>query len=539
MLNSLQGETPTQVSDGMIRLTEVNGAGASGLMNRLEAACTLLNNLKSITLAAFLIASAVMLLHRPFTQAESGDEAIWDYVAQSVLRGQVPYRDVIEIKSPGSAYLSALAIAAGRLLGTRDVIAIRVWEVVLVGLLSALTFLVAEAYLKSRIAALIAFLIPLMSNPFAEWMVAGTQAKLPMIAFGMLSLLLIAKDRPFWAGFCSMISCLCWQPGLLFAGVSFLIFSRYLTRWRDMKALKVAAGTIAPLAVTLLYYYSRGAVGDFWRWTVTFNYSVYGPRNIRGTGDALAHLWRIIVRVFKADVVVVLLSIGGLLGFSAERVRTNITGSVSRESFKDALVIAPVVYLLFCMINFQAGPDLIPLFPFIGVFAGWLLVKLGTWISGSRSASGEGRRVKLGKWLATAALVVIASVVVFRAGTYRYQYGLTLKDQIKNVAAVSALLGPDDRIYVHGAVEVLVLLERPNSNPYIFLDWGKDDYIAAQKEQGFSSVIDELESQTPKLVALSRLQKVTHRAELREWVERHYESLELPGYEGLYLRKQP
>ena len=198
--------------------------------------------------------------------------------------------------------------------------------------------------------------------------------------------------------------------------------------------------------------------------------------------------------------------------------RTNITGSGSWESFKDALVIAPFVYLLFCLINFQAGPDLIPLFPFIGVFAGWFLVKLGTWISGSESAGGEGRRVKLGKSLATAALVVIASVVVFRAVTYRYQYGLTLQDQINNLAAVSALLGPDDRIYVHGAVEVLVLLERPNSNPYIFLDWGKDDYIAAQKERGFSSVIDELQSQAPKLVALSRLQKVTHRAELREWV---------------------
>ena len=242
----------------MIRPTEVNGAGASGLMNRLEAARTRPINLKSITLAAFLMASAVMLMHMPFTQAESGDEAIWDYVAQSVLRGQVPYRDVIEIKSPGSAYLSALAIAAGRLLGTRDVIAVRVWEVILVGLLSALTFLVAEAYLKSSIAALIASLIPLMSNPFAEWMVAGTQAKLPMIAFGMLSLLLIAKDRPFWAGFCSMISCLCWQPGLLFAGVSFLIFSRYFTRWRDMKALKVAAGTIAPpRGYTVVFLFER------------------------------------------------------------------------------------------------------------------------------------------------------------------------------------------------------------------------------------------------------------------------------------------
>jgi len=58
----------------------------------------------------------------------------------------------------------------------------------------------------------------------------------------MVSLLMIAKDKPFWAGVCSMLSCLSWQPGLLFTGVAILIFSRYLTSWRDWRALKVTLG---------------------------------------------------------------------------------------------------------------------------------------------------------------------------------------------------------------------------------------------------------------------------------------------------------
>src|SRR5215470_3290236 len=58
----------------------------------------------------FLYGVGIALLYRPLSQRETGDAAIWDYVAQCILRGQVLYRDVIEIKGPGSAYLSALAM---------------------------------------------------------------------------------------------------------------------------------------------------------------------------------------------------------------------------------------------------------------------------------------------------------------------------------------------------------------------------------------------------------------------------------------------
>src|SRR4030095_12820050 len=100
-------------------------------------------------------------------------------------------------------------------------------------------YLTAREYLGSRTAALIAFTIPLMSSYFVGWMLGGTQPKLSMALFGMITMLLIARDKPFWAGLCSMLSCLCWQPGLLFTGTAVLIFSRYFTSWRDPRALSV------------------------------------------------------------------------------------------------------------------------------------------------------------------------------------------------------------------------------------------------------------------------------------------------------------
>ena len=503
---------------------------ASGEPENLWSRLARLPNPRLLALAAFLIGVSVTLMHRPWSQPEGGDEAIWDYVAQCIVRGQAPYRDVVEIKSPLSAYLSAAAMLIGGSAGLRDVIAVRLLNVLMVGSLSAITFLVASAYLRSRLAACIAFLIPLMPSHFAEWMVTGTEPKLPMILFGLFSLLLIAKDKPFWAGLFSMLACLCWQPGLLFTGVAVLMFSRYLTRWRDLAGMKVLLGALVPLAVLLFYFYSIGALADFWTWTVVYNVKVYAPETSKGIGETLGLLWRVSVRVFRWDLVLVALSVAGLFMLALERVKAKRKDGflASPRLREDAIVILPLIYLAFCLINFQSGPDLIPLFPFIGMFGGWFVVKLG----GAALGRGLARRVP------AAVLVALFGLIILRSLTYRVASELTLQDQQKAFGAVANVLSPDDRIYVHGTVEILVLLNTPNLNPYIFLDRGKDNWIAKRTPGGFQAIIDEMESSSPKIVAVSRAGRVAHRAELRQWVDDHYDQMELPGYDGIYVRRQ-
>jgi hypothetical protein len=153
-------------------------------------------NTSKLVLLALLLGAAVTLMYRPFSQLEGGDAAIYDYIAQSILRGQIPYRDVVDMKGPLAPQLSALSIVLGKAVGLRDIIAIRLFQVLLVALLAGVTFLTADAFFQSRAAGLIAFLIPLVFPTYLEMMTAGTQPKLPMMLFGMLSLLLIARDRP-------------------------------------------------------------------------------------------------------------------------------------------------------------------------------------------------------------------------------------------------------------------------------------------------------------------------------------------------------
>lgn len=494
--------------------------------------------MSALGITAFVLGVAVILMHRPFDLPERGDLAIWDYIAQSILRGEIPYRDVIEIKSPGAAYLSALAIAFGRAFGLQDVAAVRLLQILMMGLLSSVTFVVAVEYLSSRLAAVIAFLVPLLPERLAT-MLAGTQPKLPMILFGMLTLLLIAKDRPFWAGVCSMLSCLCWQPGLLFAGTAVLAFSQCFSRWRDLRAAKVVVGAAVPLVVLASYFYLSEALADLWTWTIVFNYSVYGPRQIKGLSQTVALIWKITRETFRADVVFVALSTAGLIMFVAQLARTTPQAKAVPKSRLTlaAIVMPPVVYLAFCLINFQGAPDLIPLFPFIGIFSGWFFVEAGRLLA-SR-LFGESRSSLKLAIAPGLALGVILVLLAARSILYRGERGPTLQDQREEFQAISNVLGPEDRIYVHGTMEILVLLARRNSNPYIMFDEGKDDFLAARKYGGsFNAVLDEIDAQAPKVVSLSRLRHVSHRAELEGWISERYQELPVAGYDVIYVRKQ-
>ena len=489
----------------------------------------------TLAVAAFLLTVAVMFMYRPFSQAESGDSAVYDYIAQSIVRGQVPYRDEIEIKAPGSFYLSALAMEAGRAFGVRDIIATRLLHILFAGLLSAVVYLVGEAYLRNRFAALLAVLSLLISQHFALWTVGGGQPKLPMILFGMLSLLLIAKNRPFLAGFCSMLSCLCWQPGLLFTGVAFLVFSRYLTTWRDLRALKVLAGSAIPLTALVLYFRSIGALGELWTWTVVFNYSIYSRIALKGEDNPFGHMLNVVLKVYRVDIVLLVLSLIGFISFAGQRLRERLRGVSALKSsdlFRDAIVIAPLMYFAAGFIRFNAGPYVIPFVPFIGIFFGWAIIEV------VRLVKKRELLVTTLDWAPSVVLVLLLGIAAYRGIANRFESILTLQDQDKRFEPISSMLGASDTIYVHGTTEILVLLNKPNLNPYISIEAGKDDYVAAQRYGGsFAALVDEIEASAPKIVALSRLQRVGHGDALRGLVEQNYDQLDWPGYD-VYVRKQ-
>ena len=490
---------------------------------------------------AFIAGSAAMLMYQPFSQAVGGDDAIWDYVAQSIVRGQVPYRDVIEIKTPGSAYLSAIAILIGKLPGLQDILSIRVLFVLLVGVLSSVTLLTTFVYTRSLLAGSIATLLLITWPELAEMMISGTRPKVPMIIFGLLSLVFIAWDKAFWAGVCSMLSCLCWQPGLLFTAAAFLVFSKYLTTWRDLRALKVALGAALPLGLLLIFYGTAGALDDLWTWTVAYNYLVYMPEGSETAGVALARLWYLIAQVTGGDTIWVKLAIAGFLVYFVERILVRFksrTLTGAPDLFKDVLIIVPLLYLAFKVINYPGTDDLIPLFPFIGLFAGYIFVVASRSISALAMMIRNEPAVRLSRWVPVLPAVVLVILAIMHGMNYRVP-STTLQDQQRMVQAVADLLAPDDKIYVHGTLELLVLMNKPNMNPYIFFDRGKDTYIANRTPGGFAAIMDQMKSESPKVIAISRTQNVAHRQELFDWAAERYDRFPLKfAHNSAYVRKE-
>src|SRR5689334_21923903 len=113
----------------------------------------------SILWIVFLAAILVYSQSQFWKQPSSGDRANWDYFAQVIVRGGVPYKDVVNIKSPLSAYIGAVAIIATKPFGLRDIFAIRITFLILSALVAAFTFQLASEYLNNRVGIIAAMVM--------------------------------------------------------------------------------------------------------------------------------------------------------------------------------------------------------------------------------------------------------------------------------------------------------------------------------------------------------------------------------------------
>jgi len=472
----------------------------------------------------FFIIVAIYVQTRFWTQPSIGDRANWDYMAQVIARGGVPYRDVVNIKSPFSAYIGAAAIVAMQPFKVRDVLAIRIIFILLAALTVAVTFLVVRAYFDDFRAALLAATIMVGFHAFVALNGGGIQPKTPMILFGLFTLYAIACEHPLIAGVMGMLSALSWQPGLLFVGVAGLAFSRYLTSWRDMKAVKLIAGAFIPLCIALGYFWISGALRDLYAWTIDFNARIYAPTEARSLADFFEHLSKLVFGNYQDARIYFYLAIAGVIGTLLKEA----LGKERRRRFLErarghAIVVAAITYFAFCMIDIQGAPDLIPLLPFVAAFAAIAIMFiirqeanliLRLWPKLDRAAIEN---------FTTVAVVGVILVIGLRGTLSREIEFPTLHDQDVDVQSIVSNLQPGDKIFVHGRTEILELSGLTNASKHFLLDRGKDRYLDIVEPGGFDGWLQRLKADRPKVVVLDRPAKVDRLADLEAWVKQDYE----------------
>ncbi|MFY9555019.1 MAG: DolP-mannose mannosyltransferase, partial [Blastocatellia bacterium] len=494
---------------------------------------------RGMFLVAFFVGALVYSQAEFWNQPSVGDRANWDYFAQVIARGGVPYRDVVNIKSPLSAYIGATAIVIARPFGMRDVLAIRITFLLLACLTLALTFLVALDYFNSPRVALFAAVIMLTFDAFARFNSGGIQPKTPMVLFGLLTLWAILKDRPFTAGVVGMLSALSWQPGLLFVGVAGLGFSRYFTSWRDMKVVRLIIGATIPLAVLLAYFWASGALESFYRWSIHFNFTVYAPRQSRKLEDFFTHLSRLMNGVYSRSREYFYVALAGLVIAICRETMGAIkkgAGYLVTSAPRHAVIIAPIIYFAFCMVNIQSGPDLIPLVPLVAIFAGVAFVFI---IEQAIGLFQRFRSQKKPAHIEDWAIVAIVALILYRSvgGAFSFDRGFpTLRDQQPAVEEIVSHLEPGDSIFVYGRSEVLVLSGMTNASKYFVLDRGKDEYLDRVEPGGFKGWLERLKAQRPKIIVVDRLDQTPYLNSFMQWVTTEY-APRSNGFFYYYMRK--
>ena len=471
-------------------------------------------------------------------QPSGGDSANWDYMAQVIVRGGVPYRDAVNIKSPLSAYIGAAAIVVARPFGLRDVFAIRIVFILLSALTVAFTFLVAREYFSDVRTALLAATIILTIEPFIGMNIRGVQPKTPMVLFGLMTLWAIARQHPYAAGAFAMLSALSWQPGLLFLGVAVLGFSRYFTRWRDLKLAKLLIGAVIPLTIVLAYFWIAGALTDFFRWNIHYNVVVYAPRETRSLSDFIEHLSEMLNGYFRASRVhFYIAAIGLLIAFGRELKRGSERGRryLFDLSRTHAVIIAPLVYFAFCMIDIQGRADVIPLLPFVAMFSafavGFFVTRETNRITRVWPNANGAVTINIGF------VILFGLVIIIGRNGFSHPLAFpTLQDQDNGVAEIVSHLQPEDKIFVHGSTEILVLSGLSNASKYFFLDRGKDQYLDRVEPGGFEGWLERLKSERPKVIALSRIAPVDRIDELQVWIAQEYD-LRVNSVFTYYLRR--
>jgi hypothetical protein len=487
-----------------------------------------------------LVVAVIILCQFQFWKLPAkGDRANWDYFAQVIARGGVPYRDVVNIKTPLSAYIGAAAILAARPFGVREIYATRAVFVSLTALSVAFTFLVASLYFDCRRVGILAALILLGVYNFARLNSDGIQPKTPMILFGLLTLLAVIKDRPLLAGVFGMLSALSWQPGLLFVGAAGLAFSKYLTSWRDMKLVRLVAGACLPLAIFLGYLWAAGALKDFYTWCFHYNVTVYAPHDQVTLQMFLDRLAMLLEESYKQErVYFYLAGIGVLAVLFREAVCAAKQGwsYLLNAAPRHQVVVASLVYLIFCRINMQGEQDLIPLLPFVAMFASVLLVwslDLTTKLLAHMYTKLNTAPVKRFGFAALVAAVFFLNVA--QAFSFKVPRK-TLKAQDADTAEIMSHLGPEDQIFVHGRTEMLALSGMTNSRKYTNLDHGKDNYLDEVEPGGFEGWFEQLKADRPKVVMLSRIDNVERKRDFLKWVKQDYEKIKGQVF-TYYLRK--
>lgn len=233
----------------------------------------------------------------------------------------------------------------------------------------------------------------------------------------------------------------------------------------------------------------------------------------------IQHFANPIAAVYRSYPLGVLLIVLGFLATTTVyvwRLREN-DGSLSKLMATDrfaAFLVSFAAMVIWSLLDFQSGPDLFVLLPYVAIGFGWLL---------HLALSHMWNILQIGQAARRAALAVLCVILVLtEAGYYRKTREDGLREQRRLAQQIEDEFGRDCRLVSISSPEILVLLNKTNPNRYLFIASGIDNLIDATEAGGFEGWLRQLEAYDAPVIALGpisgrRAQMVT------DWLNAHYE----------------
>ncbi len=239
-------------------------------------------------------------LHEPFDR----DEGWYAYIAQEILRGSLPYRDLLEMKPPGGFYIYSAAIS----IFGHTVEGIRIFTAIYAqGTLLAVYWLASRC--GGKVAGIIASLIFAIIS--ADPILQGSSSNLEV--FMILPLVLSAASMLKGLDNCDCrfmvlsglmsATALMIKPAVLPAVLLIIISTIFHSRGQLRQLAAYAGSLAAPWMILFLYLFANGILNDFFQWVVVVPYS-YASGKTGITGPTITILLTNLRQLFTLSSVI-------------------------------------------------------------------------------------------------------------------------------------------------------------------------------------------------------------------------------------------
>lgn len=457
-------------------------------MPTLQSARERLRRVDPLLVACSLVALVVYLMHG-FDGRLTMDLGVYAYAGQQVAEGVAPYVAIVNRVGPLAHLLPGGAAVVARGVGVDDLLAMRVFFMLIAVACVGLAYLVGRDVFRSRLAGVATAAALLSFHGFVELATYGPREKTPMVLFILASLLAIAHQRWLTTGVLVSLATLTWQPSffplIVAVLVAVLIGVPHGGRLRALA--RVTVGGLVPAAVTFVFYVAIDRLQMFLDCFVLINARyTYGTQH--PLLDEAANAWRLMNWGFGASLWVIFVGIAALLvsGVAVAVRRPD------REPPTAAVVgygVAVLVGIAWTFLAFDSWPDAFLVLPFAAVGIGALMKAVVDRVPG---------RVALAATIALSAACT-ATAVGYSVGRYNDR----LVDQRRATESLMQVL-PEARILSVRAPQAMVLTHQRQGSRYQLFGMGMFDYIEDTYPGGIRGYGQWVELQAPTVIALAK-----------------------------------